>query len=440
MRTIQEQSRELPVVADVDVLVAGGGPAGVAAAIAAARGGADTMLVDRYGYLGGLATGGLVLYMDGLFDAAGRRCVGGVLWELLERLDEMGGVAREDGRRLHLDSELLKVVSEQMCEDAGVVLRLHSWAVSAVMEDTRVAGVVLESKSGRQAVGARVCVDATGDGDVAAFAQAEYETGRQCIGLNYKLGGVDAEAFRRFSAEQVDELTRIDADLRRGGGFPIRLGRTPYSEAGVFWINVLGLASIPSKELSAAEAGDEMATDDGEAAVRHFAGRLDATRAEDLSAAEVLLRRRIVLSVDRYRLEVPGFADARLLSFASQLGVRDSRRIRGLSQVSREQILSGRGVPDSVGCAALPFRPKSAFSIPYGCLVPSDRDGLLVGGRCVWCDSWAQQALRLIPAAFATGEAAGTAAALCARDGTEPRSVDRAKLRSALEAQGVVLE
>jgi hypothetical protein len=439
MRTIHEPSRELPVVAEVDLVVVGGGPAGVAAAIAAARAGARTMLVERYGCLGGLATGGLVLYMDGLFDATGRRCVAGVFWETIERLEEMGGVAREDVRRLHADSELLKLVLDDMCDEAGVILRFHSWAVSVLMDDTTVTGVVLESKSGRQAVLSSVCVDATGDGDLAALAGAGYETGRQCIGLNYKIGGVNASAFRRFAGQRRDDLAGIDRGLRNDGGFPIRLGRTPYSDDGVYWVNVLGLAAVPSGEPSAAEVGDEMPADDGEAVLRHFAGRLDATRTEDLSAAEVFLRRRIVLSIDRYRLEVPGFADARLLAFASQLGVRDSRRVRGLTQVTRDSVLAAAAVTDSVGAAALPFRPKSAYAVPYGCLVPQDRDGLLVSGRCVWCDSWAQQALRLIPAAFVTGEAAGTAASLCVRHGTPPRSLDSTVLRSTLEAQGATV-
>ena len=195
MRTIREAARDIPVAAEVDVAVAGGGPAGIAAAVAAARTGAEVVLAERCGFLGGLATGGLVLYMDGLTDGGGRRVVGGIPWEVLENLRRRGGLAEPKPLALHADSELLKVVAEDMCRAASVRLRLHSWAVGAVVEEGVVRGIITESKSGRQAVQCRVCVDATGDGDIAASAGADYAEGRQRIGLNIKVGGVDGERF-----------------------------------------------------------------------------------------------------------------------------------------------------------------------------------------------------------------------------------------------------
>ena len=187
MKTIKE-TKETPVVAETDVLVVGGGPAGIAAATAAARCGARVILIERYGCLGGLATGGLVLLMDHLFDTAGRRCIGGIAWEILERLDSLEGLAGKGTIRLHADSELLKIAADEICLDSGVTLRFHTWVVDTVVIDGRVVGVITESKSGRQAILSNVCVDASGDDDVAAFAGAPFETHTMRIGLNFKIG------------------------------------------------------------------------------------------------------------------------------------------------------------------------------------------------------------------------------------------------------------
>jgi hypothetical protein len=425
MRAVVEPSRETPVVAEVDVLVAGGGPSGVAAAVAAGRLGARTLLLERYGCLGGLATGGLVLHLMAMFDAAGRRWIGGLAAEAAERLAAMGGLAHESPTRPHADSELLKVVYDRMCAEAGVDLRLHSWAVSALVEGGAVRGAVVESKAGRQAVLAKACVDATGDADLAASAGAGCRSGTMAIGLPLKIGGVDIDSWRRFEREEPDHARELVERVKAAGGYRIRPRPTPWSDAGVYWVNINGLA----RRAKGAEANS---TD-------RLEGELDATAVEDLSWAEVELRERTLASLDFYRANAPGFDKAHLLAFASQLGVRDSRHVLAVRSVSRADVEADLVWADGVGCVAMDYSTPGHARVPYGCLVPERLEGLLTAGRAIDGDDWVMGTLRLIPPAMVSGQAAGSAAALAARDGVPLRAVDAAGLRSRLERDGVIL-
>jgi hypothetical protein len=427
MQTIQEPGREIPVVDQVDVLVVGGGPAGIAAATAAARLGARTMLIERYGYLGGLATGGLVLFMDGLFDQGGDRCIGGIPWEVLERLRAVDGLAQVSATNLHVDSELLKVVADEVCVQAGAVLRLHSWATDALLEEGRVGGAIVESKSGRQAVLSRVCVDATGDGDIAARAGAAFDLASMRIGLNFKVGGVDLAAFRAFQQEHPQRAKALRNEVRARGGFPLGAGATPHSDIGVYWVNVLGLGGWDGAEPASNPS------------VGAFAGDLSAVDVESLSYAEVELRRQILLSLDFYRQNVPGYEDVRLLAIAPQLGVRDSRRVRGVHKLTRAEAEAGTCFEDAIGMTGATFASGEHLQVPYRALVPQALDGLLISGRCISVDDGLINALRIIPPAMMTGQAAGTAAALCVQAGVPPRQLDPASLRRQLAADGVLL-
>ena len=429
MRTITEPSRDIPVIDEVDVLVAGGGPAGIAAAVAAARNGARTLLVERYGYLGGLATGGLVLFMDGLFDLQGERCIGGIAWESLERLRAIGGLAADNPTSLHVDSELLKVVADELCVEASVRLLLHSWAVDALVEDDRVTGVVVESKSGRQAILSRVCVDATGDGDIAARAGADYELCTMRIGLNLKFGGVVSEAFGAFHQENPESAAALRREVRALGGCPIGLGATPHSDIGVYWVNILGLARRGEGEGPASERAPAEA----------FAGELNAIDVGDLTYAEVDLRRRIMIGLDFYRRNMPGYQDVRLLAWAPQLGVRDSRRVAGVHRLTRTELEEGAQFGDAIGMTGEVFASGEHLPVPYRALVPQKVDGLLTSGRCISVDDGLIHAIRIIPPCMMTGQAAGTAAALCAQQDTRPRDLDARSLRERLAAGGVML-
>lgn len=432
MKTVYEAARHIPVVREVDVLVVGGGPAGFTAAAAAARHGARTVLLERYGYLGGLASGGLVLYMDALADKSGQRVIGGLPWKVLERCRRMGGTAEDGPLAIHVDSEILKVAADQVCMEAGVELRLHSWAAAAYVQGNAVRGVIAESKAGREAILCKVCIDATGDGDIAALAGVPCDVRTQRIGLNLKLGGIDRQRFSDYQREHADELRAHIAELRAMGGHALWPGLTPYSQAGVYWINILGLAHRNQPDIrSVAEHVDE--------AVANFAGGLSSLSVEDLTFCETTLRRQLLMSVEYYRQHIPGFEHVMLLSFATQLGVRDSRRIHGLHQLTKAEMNAGRAPADAIGRAGCGFCQAPYYEVSYGCLVPGARDGLLVAGRCISADDYAQQAVRLIPPAMMTGQAAGTAAALAARRGIEPRTVDTGELRALLAADDVIL-
>jgi hypothetical protein len=385
------------------------------------------MLVERYGYLGGLATGGLVLYMDGLFDKTGERCIGGIHWESLERLRDLGGLAAQTPTRLHVDSELYKVVADNLCVESGVKLRLHCWAVDALVDEGRVTGVVVESKSGREAILADICVDATGDGDVAARAGAAYDMATMRIGLNLKVGGVDREAYQAFASEYPDRIRSLRQDLIRSGGYPLGAGATPYSDAGVYWVNVIGLADRESSE-------EEKLTFDGE---------LSAVDVEDLTYAEVELRRRLVRSVNYYRAHMPGYENVQLLMFAPQLGVRDSRRVKGEHTLTLAEMEDGRAYDDAIGMTGRTFDVgrdmPHHLQVPYRALVPEAVDGLLVGGRCISVDDGLIGPIRIIPPCMMTGQAAGTAAAMAASAGVQPRAVDVTGLQRQLSVDGVIL-
>lgn len=428
MQTIHEPARDIPVLDEVEVLVVGGGPAGYCAAAAAARLGAHTALVERYGCLGGLATGGLVLYMDGIFDKEGRRVMGGLVWETMERLAAVGGLAQDSPTHLHVDSEWLQVVADTVCHEAGVHLWFHAWAARAHRHDGRVAGAIVETKSGRQAILAQVCIDATGDGDLAASAGAAFDLGHQRIGLNIKVGGVDRARWRAFTRDEPQRARALQRALLDEGGVPLQPGTTPHSDIGVYWINILGL-----------DRRDGTTHHEGDDPHAMFEGQLSAIDVRDLSYVQYELRQRIARSLAFYRANVPGFEDVHLLAIAPQLGVRESRRIRGAYELTEADVRAQRVFDDTIGLHGLGFAGGGLIHLPYRALVPEAVDGLLTAGRCVSTDHWTMQAVRLIPPAMVTGQAAGTAAALCVQKRCQPRALPTNLLRERLADARVIL-
>src|SRR5271165_6129265 len=437
--TIIERARRVPVFRDCDVLVAGGGPAGTAAAIAAARAGADTVLVERHNHLGGLSTGGLVIWIDRMTDWSGRRVIEGIAAELLDRLprDAIAGPPRSDWgsadaataaywkertAAFHgivtwsptIDPEHLKLLSQEMVLGAGVDLVFHAWAAAPIIEEDRVAGAVFESKEGRLAIRARVTIDCTGDGDLFHRAGAGSESDiderdiHHCTNTTWLFGGVDMP---RWIAFKTGNPERFKALMERGraacGGL--------FERCFVSWRDDVALFLGP-----------------------RLAG-YSAVDVEDQTEVEIRSHRLMAQHLAVYREHAPGFAGAYLMLSAPQLGVRHARRLVGVGRVTRGDWTDGEPRPDEVGISPSLSPKFPLLSVPYGCLVPRDIDGLLVAGRHISCDPSSHTFLREIPQCWLTGQAAGVAAALAAAKRCAPRAVPIAELQALLRRQEVLL-
>jgi succinate dehydrogenase/fumarate reductase flavoprotein subunit len=415
---VEEPARRTPVRHEPDVLVVGGGSAGVAAAVAAAREGAEVLLVERHGYLGGLATGGLIILLLTLDDGRGRQAVAGLCQEVTERLDRRGaarfpkpsewGSADPDlvrlyqsfglvwGRAPHrvrysvaYDPEEMKFALAEMCREAGVRVLFHTLGCEPLLEDGRVAAVAFQGKSGRFAVRAGAVVDATGDGDLFAAAGCALEQESVLPWLWFTVGGVR------------------DPEAAVAGG------------AGCFHTPGAGKVLFPWG------ATEKLR-------------RIDATSPEDLSEAQLECRARVMEVFDRLRRETPGFEQASLAQIADQLGITESRRLQGLYVLRREDM--DRMFEDAIALTGHWTKYGALYSIPYRCLLPRELSNLLVAGRCISVDHRVHHATKEIPPCFATGEAAGTAAALALGAGVAPRELDVAHLRARLLARGGILE
>jgi hypothetical protein len=437
-RTYHEPARELPVFAEADVLVVGGGPAGCAAAVAAARTGADVLLVERYGHLGGLSTGGLVIWIDRMTDWEGRQVIEGFAVDILDRMPHGGvtGAPKELwgskdpahnahwGQRLGsfrnivtwsplIDPEWLKLESLRMALELGVRIVFHSWGVAAIVEDGQLRGIVFESKEGRQAIFARCVVDATGDGDVFAQADAEYSSDvdeksmHHSVNVAWLWAGVDMPRYLAFRSGEAERYAAIAEQGRQLLG---ELER-PY----VSWRDDVALFLGP--RLTGYSAID----------------------VEDLTAVEIESRRWMAELLRFYRASMPGFADAWLMQTAPQTGVRHSRRLRGVHPVVREEWQAGAYHADEIGVSPSLSPAFAPVSVPYGSLLPIALDGLLAPGRHMASDAGSHTFLREIPQCWLTGQAAGVGAALAAAAGVAPRHVDVSEVQAELRRQGVYL-
>ena len=389
---IQPQ-RKLSLLDQTDVLVVGGGSAGVAAAIAARRAGAEVTLVERYNHFGGLWTGGLVLVVIGHMVKGPKQVCMGIGEEMMRRLEKFEGgiIGRGPGSNPTVDAEALKFVMLDMIQEAGVKVFLHCWGVDAVMDGDAVRGAVFESKSGRQAILAKNVVDATGDGDVFAAAGAEFEHRSYNIGLVSRIGNLD----------------KVDRALAKQNPKPPRGLGSPTPIPGVNWVNMLG----PE-------------TDGLDVAV--------------LTRLEMNHRRFIWQNLQKMR-QTPGYEKVSLLETGPQLGVRITRTLTGVKTLTPADIRNGTRCPDVVAVGGFTKPERDEWHIPYGVLVPKKVDNLLASGRCISAELKTADSIRLIPVCFATGHAAGVAAAVATKDGCTPRDVEVPKVQEILKQQDAYL-
>jgi hypothetical protein len=442
-----------------DVLVIGGGNAGCAAALAAARAGARTLLVERYGFLGGTATAAMVgPWMT--FHSGTDRIVGGIAQEIVERLMSLGGSPGHLADSSDyvstitpFDPEIHKALLFDLMRESGVELLLHAYFLSALRDPQgAVAGARFATVGGLRDVRAQRTIDATADAFVAASAGVELHTGDargrvQPASLMFRLSHVDLGLLSSYLRTHPDQMrTSLKAHERTPDALTAVAGLYALWNAA----RERGDVSVPRELVSffISPYADEVTVN------MTRVTDIDPLDADDLTRAEVEARSQTMQLVAFFRRSVPGFANARIAATAAQIGIRESRRIVGAYTLTADDILNARTFPDAIARSAYPIdihnpsgagtttvrlAPGTAYEIPYRCLVPAQVDRLLVAGRCISTTHEALASTRLTPTVMTLGQAAGTAAQLSVAADLAVRDLDAAQLRTRLIADGVDL-
>lgn len=442
-----------------DVIVVGGGPAGVCAAISSARHGMKTLIVEQNGFCGGMATAGLVGPFMTCYDSTGETMIiKGLFEEIVDRLVErgfaihpkeiMGGTAFTSWIKIGHDhvtpfeAEGLKLILDEMLSEAGVEILYHTTFLEPVLSDNKITGIKIASKSGVEEINAQVVIDCTGDGDVAFRCGVPFEMGNEELGLIqpatmfYHISNVDSDALEADIQANINNFYRKDGVNYRSLHWRVTEAR----ENGDWSLDrvSIGIFRMPKKGEWCVNTSRIMG--------------VDSTDNRSLTKAEIEGRKQVDEITRFFRKYVPGCADARIKATASHIGIRESRHIKGEYQLTTDDLLNAKVPEDSVFIAANSvdvhgrFGPKSNeyvpingkyYGVPYKSLVPVKIDGLLVAGRCLSADSTAAGAVRVMPPCMAMGQAAGTAAALSIKTQCEVRNIDIDKLKLILKEDKV---
>jgi hypothetical protein len=446
-RTIPEPNKEVKIIDECDVLVVGGGPGGIGAALAAARNGADTILIERYGYLGGMGTGGLVTIIPCLSDFDGNMQIAGITQEWIDRLDkreactypppEIWGSYDKNvvdywnqrsfftvrqGKIVYsaiIDAEVSKCILNEMVNEAKVRTYLDSWGTMPLMEENKATGVVFESKSGRQAIMAKIVIDSTGDGDLLPFTGAAFDTDISPnlrianLSLCFWVDGVNYVKVDDFRHDHPAKWGGLMGELMKQGGLPGFMKSNLKNQENIVWFH-------PRYSCSS---------------------QIDV---KELTRVEFLGREKMLLTHDFLKKHVPGFEQSFIVLSSPQLGTRGARRVHGDYMVTAKDLLSSEPFEDTI--AVFPDLDRGEESekhpltyIPYRALLPKGVENMLVACRAFSSDQTINVFFNLIPHCIAFGQAAGTASALALDQGVSVRNVNFDSLRKRLIEQNVPL-
>jgi len=433
----------IDTLAETDVLVVGSGSAGSTAAIAAARGGARTMLLERYGFLGGTST----LVLDTFYGfytpgSASRKVVGGIPDDVVAELKKFSACFERPntygaGTGVTYHPDYLKVVWEKLARDAGVRVLLHAWVQDVETSGDRVTGVVVATKIGLRRVAAKIVVDASGDADVCYHSGVPFELAgdrepAQTLTTTFRMCNVDVAKRKAVPKAKFHELM---ADAAGSGRYDL-----PRKEGSDHAMPVPGMTSTIMTRLQSYEKRD--------------GGVVNATDPELLSRAEMEGRRQALEYARFLHDRVPGYEEAHLAGFGVQIGIRETRRVHGEYRLTREDVLGARQFDDQIGLCGAPIEDHHGgadtkwqylpdgrcVGIPYRTLLPQKRTNLLVAGRCFSATHDAHASVRSMAQCMAMGQAAGTAASMAVRQSISPKDVDAEALRGELRKSGAVLE
>src|SRR5215831_16234879 len=448
MATVRQSAREVPVIAEADVLVVGSGPGGLGAALAAARAGARTMVVERFGCLGGNIT---VVGVESIAWYRREKTVDceGIGIELEQRAKSMGATSPEPQSRSEaINADMFKYVADTLVAEAGVTPLLHAVAIDTVMDGNVIRGVIVHSKGGRGAILAKRVVDASGDADVIHYAGAPYhKTPKEKmlpVTVMFSVTGADKKRFLDYVAANPSTYKDwgLNWDVQKGGKeddlFSPYLSR-PFDRARAEGVIPAGLKSIGGTWSTITDSGEATYLN-----MIHLTG-YDGTDVWDLTKAEIEGRQQALQAITALNHYAPGFEKAKLRTYGTTIGVRDTRKIQGRYNLTEHDVRNQARFDDSIGIfpefidgygvLVLPTTGRY-FEIPYGALLPQRVDNLLVAGRCIAGDEISHASVRSMMCCAVTGQGAGVAAAVSIKDGVSLRDLSVTHLQAELLRQG----